>query len=422
MKSSTVPVIKVAGESFRQAIQQLVGNKLRSVLSLLGITIGIFCIIGVQASVDSLEADIRESFEKLGEDVIYVSRFYWGEDPSQNWWKYRRRPEPSPDDYKAIKVRSDLAEQAAFWYFMGARPIRYRSSSVDRAFLVGMTYEYGELFQIGLAKGRYFSQAEYSRGVPVIVLGHKVAEGLFGGLDPIGRDVKVWGKKFEVIGVLEESGEDLISIMNYDEVGFIAYPVATQLSNFNKYTSFGGGVAAKAVSRETMDDLKDEMTGILRAERKLRPREEDNFSLNTLSILANVLDGFFGVLNTLGLVIGIFAIFVGAFSVANIMFVSVKERTNIIGIKKALGAKNYMVLLEFLIEAIILCLIGGIVGLVLVSGILALVTQSIDFTIQVGPANIISGLVWSIGIGIVAGFIPALQASRMNPVDAIRSK
>jgi len=381
MKSSTVPVIKVAGESFRQAIQQLVGNKLRSVLSLLGITIGIFCIIGVQASVDSLEADIRESFEKLGEDVIYVSRFYWGEDPSQNWWKYRRRPEPSPDDYKAIKVRSDLAEQAAFWYFMGARPIRYRSSSVDRAFLVGMTYEYGELFQIGLAKGRYFSQAEYSRGVPVIVLGH-----------------------------------------NYDEVGFIAYPMATQLSNFNKYTSFGGGVAAKAVSRETMDDLKDEMTGILRAERKLRPREEDNFSLNTLSILANVLDGFFGVLNTLGLVIGIFAIFVGAFSVANIMFVSVKERTNIIGIKKALGAKNYMVLLEFLIEAIILCLIGGIVGLVLVSGILALVTQSIDFTIQVGPANIISGLVWSIGIGIVAGFIPALQASRMNPVDAIRSK
>ena len=305
---------------------------------------------------------------------------------------------------------------------MGSRPIRYRSSSVDRAFLVGITYEYGELFKLGLEKGRYFSQAEYSRAVPSIILGNKVAEGLFGGLDPIGRDVKVWGKKFEVIGVLEPSGEDLISIMNYDEVGFVAYPMASQLSNFNPYTSFGGGVAAKAADRSQMEELKDEMTGILRAERRLRPREESNFSLNTLSILANVLDGFFGVLNTLGLVIGIFAIFVGAFSVANIMFVSVKERTNIIGIKKALGAKNYMVLLEFLIEAIILCLVGGMVGLVFVAAVLALVTQGIDFDIQIGPSNIISGLIWSIGIGIVSGFIPALQASRMNPVDAIRSK
>jgi putative ABC transport system permease protein len=422
MRTNLITLSKVVAESFRQATQQLVGNKLRSFLSLLGITIGIFCIIGVQASVDSLERDIRESFEKLGDDVVYVSKFFWGEDPSQNWWKYRRRPEPGPEDYEAVKKRSDLVEQAAFWFFLGAKPVKYRNSSVERAFLVGHSFEYGELFKLGFQKGRYFSQAEYARGAPKVIIGHEVAESLFGHLDPIGRQIKVWGRKFEVIGVLEQSGEDLISVMNYDEVIFVAYPMAQQLVNFNRYTSMGGGVAAKAVSREKIEEMKDEMTGILRASRRLKPREENDFSLNTLSILANVLDSFFRVLNTLGLVIGIFAIFVGAFSVANIMFVSVKERTNIIGIKKALGAKNYMVLLEFLIESIILCIVGGVIGILFVTAVLAIVSNFIDFNIFVGANNVINGLIWSIGIGIVAGFIPALQASRMNPVDAIRSK
>ena len=183
-------------------------------------------------------------------------------------------------------------------------------------------------------------------------------------------------------------------------------------------------LSVKTAAGYSIEDMEDEVTGILRGIRRLKPKEDNNFALNKLTMLSGVLDSVFGVMNTVGIIIGMFALLVGAFSVANIMFVSVKERTNIIGIKKALGAKKYIILLEFLIEAIILCLIGGIIGLILVAGVLKAISSIPDmaFEMYLSPGNMIIGLVGSAIIGILAGVIPAWQAARMDPVIAIRSK
>ncbi len=417
-----VIIIKVIKESVLQALRELANNKLRSFLTLLGISIGIFCIIGVQAAMNSLEDNVRKSFEKLGDDVVYLDRFNWGEDPSKNWWKYIRRPQPDYGDYQAIRERSKLANYSSYYAFIGASTIKYRSSSVERAFVLGVTYDYKDIFKIEFDRGRYFSTSEYQNGVPKALIGYEVAANLFGSIDPIGRNIKFMGRKLEVIGVIEKSGEDLISIINYDEAVIVNFNLAKQLANLKAGSGASGGVAVKAHQNVEVDELKDELTWIVRAGRRLKPIQESDFALNTLSLISKALDGFFGVLNTVGLIIGIFAIIVGAVSVANIMFVSVKERTNIIGIKKAIGAKNFVILLEFLVESVILCIIGGLIGLVLVYFATDLISKLVAFEIFLSLENVLWGLVWSIGIGVVSGFIPALKASLMNPVDAIRSK
>jgi len=418
-----VTLIKVITEAVRQAFQQLVANKLRSFLSLLGITIGIFCIIGVQSAVDSLETDVRSSFDKLGNDVIYVSKFSWAEDPGRNYWKWMRNPNISYKDFEAVSQKATLADMTSFHVFLGMKTLKYRSYSVDNAFLLGVTYDYGNVFNFEFEKGRYFSQTEYFYGKNQCILGYQVAEELFGAIDPIGKRIKLMGRELEVIGVLTQNGKDLVSIMNFDQGVFVSYELARKIVNLNSNDRFGNSVlTVKANQDVPLEQLEGQLTGVMRAHRRLKPKEKNNFALNELSVLTQVLDGFFSVLNQLGLIIGIFAILVGVFSVVNIMFVSVKERTNIIGIKKALGAKRYIILLEFLIESIILCILGGIIGLALVYVILQILSASIGYEIYLAWNNILNGLLWSISIGILSGVIPAWQAARMDPVEAIRSK
>ncbi len=415
-------LLRIITDSLDQALHQLIVNKLRTFLSLLGITMGIFCIISVQSAVNSLEDNVRGSFNRLGNDVIYVNKFSWGEDPGQNWWKYVKRPNPSHDDYEAIKDRSNSTRILSYYAIIGRRTVKYRNNSVDGAFAFGTTLEYADILKLEFHKGRFFSPSEYYYAAPKVVLGYEVAGRLFGIEDPIGKRISLGGKKLEVVGVLEKSGEDLISILNYDEVAMISYPFGKQLANLSNRFGFGGGIAVKAKQGVEVDYLKGELTGILRAERRLKPVEDDNFSLNTLSLMSKVLDAVFSTLNTMGLILGIFAIIVGAISVANIMFVSVKERTNIIGIKKAIGARRSVILLEFLTESVILCLAGGVVGILLVWGVVTIISDYIPFDIYMGPTEALWGLVWSIGIGVVSGFIPALQAARMDPITAIRHK
>lgn len=412
---------KIFLESFSQAFQQLDSNRLRSFLSLLGITIGIFCIIGVQSAMDSLEKNIRSSFDKFGSDVVYVSKMSWEEPPHESWWKYMKRPNPSYEDYEYIKERAKASGLASYYFFVGTRTVKFRNNSLERVFLISTTYEYAEIFKLNLIKGRYFSPSEYEHGAPKVLIGFDVAENLFGAIDPIGKHINVGGKRVEVIGVLEKSGDELLSIINYDSAILLPHEFGKQFVSFSGMGP-GGGIAVKAKNSVSLPELKDELTYVIRASRRLAPKEESNFSLNTLSLFSRILDSFFAVLNILGLVIGIFAIFVGAISVANIMFVSVKERTNLIGIKKALGAKRFVILTEFLIESVILCLVGGIFGLLLVFLVTNALSPLIGFDIQLSLSNVVWGFIWSLGIGVVSGFIPALQASRLNPVDAIRSK
>ncbi|HQU59525.1 MAG TPA: ABC transporter permease, partial [Saprospiraceae bacterium] len=277
-----------------------------------------------------------------------------------------------------------------------------------------------EMFSLEFDRGRYFSTSEYYYGAPKILLGYTVAEELFENIDPIGRTVKMMGRKYEVIGVLEKAGDDLLNPLNFDECILVSYPNARNLANLKSTQVFDTSVSIKAAEGIPVVQMKDEVRGILRAERRLKPREEDNFSLNELSMISSVFDSFFGVLNLIGIVIGLFAMLVGIVSVANIMFVSVKERTSLIGIKKALGAKQYAILLEFLIESIILCLIGGAFGLVLVAVVITILSNAIDFDMYLSFGNAVLGVAVSAIVGVVSGFIPALRASQMDPVDAMR--
>lgn len=415
-------LFRVIIESISQALQQLIGNKLRSFLSLLGVSIGIFCIIGVNSAVDSLEDNVRGSIEKLGDDIVYVQKISWAEDPGQNFYKYLRRPNISYEDFEAVSERVKSADMVSFHVGVGNRVAKYGTNSMD-IFYIGVTYDFGEMFKFEYDSGRYFSPSEYHFGSNKAILGYEVAQALFGNIDPIGRSIKVNGRKLEVIGVLQKSGDSLVNVMNFDEGIIISYELARKIVNLKPNHPFGNtSVNIKAAEDVDVRQLRDEVTGTLRAHRRLKPKEENNFSINELSIISGFLNSFFGVLNMLGYFIGFFAILVGMFSVANIMFVSVKERTNIIGIKKALGAKSYIILLEFLIEAAILCLIGGVAGLLLVFVITTVLSQVIDFELYMSFGNIMFGIILSMVVGVISGMIPALQASRMDPVDAMRQK
>ncbi len=412
--------LKFFMESIAIAFQQLASNKLRSFLSLLGITIGIWSIISVLSAVDSLELNIRASINKLGDDVLYVDKFSWAEDPGQNYWKWVRNPNPDMKDYEAISKKVKSAMMSSYAAIVGMKPVEYQSNDVTGVYLFAMTYDYAKMFNLVIDRGRYYTRGEYHVGVDQVLLGANVAEKLFGGnIDPIGKKVKIMGRKFKVLGVLEKEGNSLLRIMNFDDLVLMSIPTARKFSNVNRARrSF---INVKADKDVPLEQLEGELTASLRAHRRLRPKEDNNFALNKLSILSNAFDSFFSVISVVGWIIGGFAILVGGFGVANIMFVSVKERTNIIGIKKALGAKRYVILMEFLIESIILCLIGGAMGLLMVYGVISLINSADGFQFILTSKNVVVGAGLSILIGVIAGFLPALQAANMNPVDAIRA-
>lgn len=415
-------LLKIVYESIVQALQSLSGNKMRTFLSLLGIVIGIFCIIAVKSAVDSLQDNILSSFDELGSDVLYVDKMPWNEDPGQSWWKYARRPNPSMADLDRINERSNMTEKVAYAIYTGGKTAKYKSNSVSNTFIMGSSYEYNEIQNLEIEKGRYFTPTEYHNASNKIILGRVMADALFGNIEPVGKSMHLYGQKFQVIGVLKKEGESMINIMDFDEVCWMGYNTAKKFVNIkddNRYMQ--RNLIVKAKKGVELPELRDELTGILRSKRKLKPSEDNNFAINQLSMITDMLDSVFGVLNLAGLFIGIFALIVGMFSVANIMFVSVKERTNIIGIKKALGAKRYIILLEFLIESIILCIIGGLIGLVIVYITLKIISSIIPFAMGLSVVNIIWGVGASVTVGIIAGIIPAFQASKMNPVDAIRS-
>lgn len=414
--------LKLIPASFLQSMEELRTHMTRSVLSLLGITIGIFCIMSIKSAVDSLEANIRHSFEKLGDDVLYITKMPWNEDPSANYWKYLRRPNPAYDDYRAIREKSTASGLVTYSIFLGRKPVKYGSSVADRAYLVAATEDYDRLFNIPLSNGRFYSAIEYQTGAMVAVLGHQVAEILFGNLDPVGKEIRLLGHRVRVIGVIEPSGKDLVKVMDFDRGVFISYPLARKIANVRESGDYGGGmVAVKAGDGYTLEEVTDDVIGALRSGRRLSPRVENNFSVNSMTMLTNLLDQFFKVLNLAGFTIGIFALFVGMFSVANIMFVSVKERTAQIGIKKALGARSAFILLEFLVEAVVLCILGGVAGLVLVLVVIEGIAAAADFNMFLSWQNVALGILVSAVIGILSGLIPAIQAARMDPVEAMRA-
>jgi putative ABC transport system permease protein len=412
--------LRVLSESFSQAIQQLTGNRLRSFLTLLGITIGIFCVISVLAAVDSLEDNIVNSFEKLGTDVIYISKEPWTEDPGQNYWKYISRPAPGIEDLKAIERKSRMAEYASLAVFLPGSMIKAERNYVEGAYFAGISQDYDKIVKLDFEEGRYFSPNEMQDGSEQIILGYKLAESLFEGKSGVGTRIKAFGKYFTVCGILKKEGKSLIDMMPTDEAAFLPWNTMAKIISIHKNANWGTMLNVKAFRGVDLEELKLEIASILRPVRGLKPSNPDNFAINQITMLTNIISKVFGVMNTAGFIIGMFAMLVGAFGVANIMFVSVKERTPLIGIKMALGARRVYILQEYLLEAIILCLVGGIAGLGLVQAVMFVLTHAMGIEMFVSWSNILAGLILAIIIGLIAGIAPALQASRMDPVEAIR--
>lgn len=408
-------------ESFLMALKTFSSNRLRSSLSLLGITIGIFAIISVFTLVDSLEMNIRESVSSLGDDVLYIEKWPWGPEEGQDeypWWKYMNRPVPTPRESDFITKNSRLAMASSF-IATSNRTVKYGNNSVDEIEIMGVSTGYDIVRSLELQQGRYFSAFEIEAGRNIAVLGGKLAEELFEGSDPIGKEIVVSGFKATVVGVKATEGTGAFG-ENQDEMVIVPLDFLRNFVDIRREWN-DPSIWVRSRNNVDVDELKYEVEQLLRASRRLKPLEENNFAMNQASLINRQLDQVFKVINIAGFFIGIFSIIVGGFGIANIMFVSVKERTRIIGIQKAVGAKRYVILFQFLFEAVMLSLAGGVLGLLIVGvGTLA-INLSADFRMYLTVGNIIFGIVISSLIGLLSGFAPAWQAARMNPVNAINT-
>ena len=412
-------LFKILQESFRFALQALVGNKLRTLLSLLGVTIGIFAIISVFAVVDSLEKNIRTSVESLGDNVVFVTKWPWAMGGEYPWWKYYQRPVPNLNELAFLEQRLEMAEAVTFVASAGNKTAKFESDDVDGIGVAAVSHAYQDVYGFELSSGRYFSLLESSSGKPVAIIGSNISETLFANQNPLGNYIKFMGQKALVIGVFEKAGDSIIGNSDDDNI-VIPVKFARNFIRVNN-ESTNPMFMVKAKRGISNAQLKDDLTRVMRSIRRLSPKADDNFALNETSIISKGIDLMFSVIDLAGIVIGGFSLLVGGFGIANIMFVSVKERTNIIGIQKAIGAKNYFILLQFLFEAILLCLIGGIVGLLIVYSGTLLAGYYFDFDVSLSTNNIVMGLWVSVVIGIVSGMIPAISASKLDPVEAIRS-
>lgn len=405
-------------ESVLFAWQSLVSNKLRSFLSLLGITIGIFAIILVFTIVDGLESNIRGSLQSLGNNVVYIQKWPWSFGPDYPWWKYINRPVPQYYELDELQKRCKTTEAIA--YRLGQRTtIKYKSNSIQNAVVAGISHEFYKIKNFELSSGRYFTQNETEAGYRVALIGAEIAKGLFGEEDPLGKQIKIAGQKATVIGVIKKEGESLLgNSFDYQVIlpfNFARYIIDTRSENADPT------IYVKAKPNITNAEMMDELTGVLRGLRRLKPSADPNFALNETSLLTQGFDALFDIIGTAGWIIGGFSILVGGFGIANIMFVSVRERTNLIGIQKSLGAKNIFILFQFLSESVLLSSIGGFFGLLLTFIIAELGKSVIGMDISLTGTNIILGFTISVLIGIISGFIPAYSASQLDPVEAIRT-
>lgn len=413
---------KILIQSFRLSFEEIRASKLRSYLSLMGVAIGVLCVVSVRTAVSSLEKNIQNSFASLGTDILYIQKWPWIWGDDYPWWRFLNRPNVNERELERLSKQMHTAEAVALMNWATNRPtVKYYDRSAENVTLTAATQDYNLIKNLDFTQGRYFTQNEFRNGAHVCLLGATICETLFGASTAEQKEIRIGGIKMRVIGVLKREGDDLFG-MTLDNTIVIPYNSLALFESENNDPL----LALKPKEGIAFDEMKYEARGAMRAIRRLAPNQEDNFALNKMSVFTDGISSILSFVGFAGFIIGGFSMLVGGFGIANIMFVSVKERTNIIGIKKALGAKQIYILMEFLLEAILLSLLGGLVGLgimyVLIEALqwYLRVYQESSFVFYITASNLFTGFIISFVIGVISGFIPAWQASKMRPVDAIR--
>ncbi|WP_299337212.1 ABC transporter permease [uncultured Psychroserpens sp.] len=410
--------LRLFKESFSFAINALRNNKLRTFLSLLGITIGIFSIIAVLAAVDSLDRSIKDQLSGLDKNTMYLTKYSFGPTEVPRWQR-ENFPQVEYNDFEFIQRNITDYDAMAYVIFGGSENLKYEANTVSGVTVTPVSNGIYDIENFKVEKGRFYTESESNSGAPVIVLGSATAVNLFDNINPVGKTIRVYGRKMSVIGVLKKVGSGL-----GDSPDERAYVPANFVRRFKNGGADGlpGAVIIKPKKNIDFDAFESVLKQKYRAYRGLKADEPDNFFVNKLSGLTDFIDGIIGFMNGAGWVISGFSLLVGGFGIANIMFVSVRERTNLIGIQKSLGAKNKFILFQFLFEAVILSVLGGLIGIVLVWLVSLAATAAVtDFEFILSFYNIFLGFSLSTFIGLLSGVIPAFSASRLDPVEAIRT-
>ena len=409
---------RLLNESFRFAMNALRNNKLRTLLSLLGVTIGIFSIIAVLAAVDSLNRKITKDLSSFDKNTIYLMKMSFGPSTIPQW-KREQFPNVKYDEYIYLKGAMTNTAQLGYQIFTKNESIKFESKIASDVTIIPVSHEFIDIQGLEFEKGRFYTDSEANSASRVIVIGYEIAKSLFDEANPIGKKVRLYGQRFTIIGVLKKQGAALLE-NNRDVSAFIPVNFVRQLYGDNNKTSVNV-IIFKPQKGVDMEAYKAEISQKLRNFRGLKSGTIDNFFINVFSGFTDLIDGIISQMNVVGWIISGFSLLVGGFGIANIMFVSVKERTNLIGIQKSLGAKNKFILFQFLFEAIILSVIGGIIGLLLVWAIALVLTKVLDFEFVLSMANIFLGTGLAAVIGLISGILPAITASKLDPVEAIRT-
>jgi putative ABC transport system permease protein len=405
-------------ESFRIAWAQIRANKMRSVLTALGVIIGIVAVTLMGTAIRGIDTGFQNSLAMLGDDVLYVQKWPWG--PVEDWWNYANRPNIKPQDAaplnRIIQSTPDSLLEIAVPVVGRSSPVKYGDVKVNGVFTIGTEAEYARISGAEYHEGRLFNETEAGSGREVCVLGFTVAEALFPNRSPIDETVIIGGHPFQVVGVFAKQGE-FLGMFSFDN------QVVIPLTAFQKYfsTRRGAELRVKMKDKNQLEAAKDELVGAMRRVRGQLPGERNNFDINEQQAFKAQLDPVKQGIAMAGLFITGLSLFVGAIGIMNITFVSVKERTKEIGTRKALGARRRSILMQFLIEAVSICLIGGAVGMA-VSFMMFMGIRSAapSFPVEFSPDLVLVSMMVSVVTGIVSGFAPAYGASRLDPVVALR--
>lgn len=412
--------LRVLAESFNFAINALRNNKLRTFLSLVGVTIGIFSIIAVLAAVDSLKKEIEGTISGLDRNTMVLSKFSFGPSDVPNW-KLEQFPDVTYEEYQYLERNLPNLEAITYSLNVARENIRSEDNQIDQVPIGAVTDSYHNIEDLKLSEGRFFNEAESNSGSLVVVIGHEIANKLFGSpVNAVGKIIRFYGRKFTVVGVLQKEGAGIFG-GSKDTSVWIPVNIVRRIYGDNNKNTFPQ-IVLKPQKDADIEEFKAVLTQQVRLKRGLKPDQENNFFINQVQGLTDFIDQITGTMNLIGLVISGFSLLVGGFGIANIMFVSVKERTNLIGIQKSLGAKNKFILLQFLFEAVILAVIGGLIGLVMVYLVSVIASQFTgDFKFVLSTWNMFVGASISAIIGLISGILPAISASRLDPVEAIRT-